>query len=162
MPNNLGKLTNLRTLAIGHKLVKAIPEPVLQLTGLEELAITYCKLQRLPSNLAAMQRLRCLNLQGNPWLQAGRCSAPCPSDACILGGREATLLAAKVLQQCRRPAGRLAYCCWKQACLWGAKGFLLRAENSGSSFSSNARITGPCRHYNQCVLDLRLSQAWLG
>ena len=30
MPNNLGKLTNLRTLAIGHKLVKAIPEPVLQ------------------------------------------------------------------------------------------------------------------------------------
>ncbi|CAL5223489.1 g6014 [Coccomyxa viridis] len=69
VPNNLGKLTNLRTLAIGHKLVKAIPEPVLQLTGLEELAITYCKLQRLPSNLAAMHRLRCLNLQGNPWLQ---------------------------------------------------------------------------------------------
>ncbi len=71
VPNNLGKLTNLRMLAIGHKLVKAIPEPVLQLTGLEELAITYCKLQRLPSNLAAMHRLRCLNLQGNPWLQAG-------------------------------------------------------------------------------------------
>lgn len=75
VPNNLGKLTNLRTLAIGHKLVKSIPEPVLQLTGLEELAITYCKLQRLPSNLAAMHRLRCLNLQGNPWLQAG-CLCP--------------------------------------------------------------------------------------
>ena len=72
VPNNLGKLTNLRTLAIGTKLVKSIPEPVLQLTGLEELAITFCKLQRLPSNLAAMHRLRCLNLQGNPWLQAGR------------------------------------------------------------------------------------------
>ena len=71
MPNNLGRLTNLRQLAIGHKLVKSIPEPVLQLTGLQELALTHCKLQRLPSNLAAMRCLRCLNLQGNPWLQAG-------------------------------------------------------------------------------------------
>lgn len=69
MPNNLGRLTNLRSLAIGHKLVKSIPEPILQLTGLEELSITFCKLQRLPASLAAMGRLRSLNLQGNPWLQ---------------------------------------------------------------------------------------------
>jgi hypothetical protein len=69
VPNNLGRLTNLRSLAIGHKLVKSIPEPILQLTGLEELSITFCKLQRLPASLAAMGRLRSLNLQGNPWLQ---------------------------------------------------------------------------------------------
>ena len=75
VPNNLGKLTNLRSLAIGHKLVKSMPEPVLQLTGLEELAITYCKLQKLPSNLAAMHRLHSLNLQGNTWLQVVALSA---------------------------------------------------------------------------------------
>ncbi len=101
MPNNLGKLTNLRTLAIGHKLVKAIPEPVLQLTGLEELAITYCKLQRLPSNLAAMHRLRCLNLQGNPWLQVGSFArfmlSGLPWGLHALLQREATTLAVKRL-----------------------------------------------------------------
>lgn len=68
MPNNLGRLTGLRALTIGHKLVKVIPEPILQLTSLEELAITFCKLQRLPAALAAMHCLHSLNLQGNPLL----------------------------------------------------------------------------------------------
>ena len=70
VPNKLGRLTELRELALQHKLVKSIPEPVLQLTALEALAITFCKLQRLPATLGAMRRLRSLNLQGNPWLQA--------------------------------------------------------------------------------------------
>ncbi|CAK0785297.1 hypothetical protein CVIRNUC_008504 [Coccomyxa viridis] len=69
VPNKLGRLTGLRELSFQHKLVKSIPEPVLQLTALEALAITFCKLQRLPATLGAMHRLRSLNLQGNPWLQ---------------------------------------------------------------------------------------------
>ena len=77
VPNKLGRLTELRELAFQHKLVKAIPEPVLQLTALEALAITFCKLQRLPAALGAMHRLRSLNLQGNPWLQV-RPPAPAP------------------------------------------------------------------------------------
>ena len=75
VPNKLGRLTGLRELSFQHKLVKSIPEPVLQLTALEALAITFCKLQRLPATLGAMHRLRSLNLQGNPWLQA-RLPAP--------------------------------------------------------------------------------------
>ncbi len=68
MPDNLGRLTNLRTLIVGLKTVKAIPEPILQLTALESLAITFCKLQRLPCGVAAMTNLRALSLQGNPGL----------------------------------------------------------------------------------------------
>lgn len=64
----MGNLVNLRTLIIGLKVMKTIPEPLLQLTGLEQLSITFCKLQRLPSSLTAMQHLRTLNLQGNPGL----------------------------------------------------------------------------------------------
>ena len=77
VPNKLGRLTGLRELSFQHKLVKSIPEPVLQLTALEALAITFCKLQRLPATLGAMHRLRSLNLQGNPWLQAH--SLPMPA-----------------------------------------------------------------------------------
>lgn len=77
VPNKLGRLTGLRELSFQHKLVKSIPEPVLQLTALEALAITFCKLQRLPATLGAMHRLRSLNLQGNPWLQAR--SLPMPA-----------------------------------------------------------------------------------
>ena len=69
VPNKLDRLTELRELSFQHKLIKSIPEPVLQLTALEALAITFCKLQRLPASLGAMHRLRSLNLQGNPWLQ---------------------------------------------------------------------------------------------
>ena len=68
VPDNLGRLTNLRTLIVGLKTVKNVPEPILQLTGLESLAITFCKLQRLPSGVAAMTNLRTLSLQGNPGL----------------------------------------------------------------------------------------------
>ena len=153
VPNNLGKLTNLRMLAIGHKLVKAIPEPVLQLTGLEELAITYCKLQRLPSNLAAMHRLRCLNLQGNPWLQAGsfaRCTPSCPHIACMPRTKERPL-----------------HCMWyavKRTCLTDAclhvfvfatvdSGGSCPCHNSGKSSSSlkGTRSAELCMQCHQCM-----------
>lgn len=68
MPNNLGNLVNLRTLIIGLKLVKLVPEPVLALTGLQALSIAFCKLTRMPPGLAAMTNLRELNLQGNSGL----------------------------------------------------------------------------------------------
>ena len=77
VPNKLGKLTELRELSFQHKLIKSIPEPVLQLTALEALTITFCKLQRLPSTLGAMHRLCSLNLQGNPWLQVRITPALC-------------------------------------------------------------------------------------
>jgi hypothetical protein len=74
----MSSLTNLRTLAIGLKVMKTIPEPLLQLTGLESLSITFCRLQRLPKGLTAMHRLRELNLQGNPGLSVCSCrSLPC-------------------------------------------------------------------------------------
>ena len=77
VPNKLGKLTELLELSFQHKLIKSIPEPVLQLTALQALTITFCKLQRLPSTLGAMHRLRSLNLQGNPWLQVKFTSVFC-------------------------------------------------------------------------------------
>ncbi len=76
VPDNLGRLTNLRTLLVGLKTVKAIPEPILQLTGLDSLAITFCKLQRLPASVAAMRNLRSLCLQGNPGLAVSSPSSP--------------------------------------------------------------------------------------
>lgn len=68
MPDNLGRLVNLRTLIVGLKTVKKVPEPILQLTRLESLAITFCRLAHLPAEIAAMRNLRALNVQGNPGL----------------------------------------------------------------------------------------------
>ena len=68
VPDNLSALVNLRTLILGMKVVKAVPEPILALTGLEQLSITFCRLARAPVQLAGMRHLRELNLKGNSGL----------------------------------------------------------------------------------------------
>ena len=72
MPNNLANLVNLRTLLLGMKLVKVLPQPVLALTGLEHLSVAFCKLSRVPPELTAMRNLRELHLKGNSGLIVSR------------------------------------------------------------------------------------------
>ena len=68
VPDNLSALVSLRTLLLGMKVVKAVPEPILALTGLEQLSITFCRLARAPVQLAGMHCLRELSLKGNSGL----------------------------------------------------------------------------------------------
>ena len=72
MPNNLANLVNLRTLLLGLKLIKVLPQPVLALTGLEHLSVAFCKLSRVPPELTAMRHLRELSLKGNSGLIVSR------------------------------------------------------------------------------------------
>jgi hypothetical protein len=87
VPDNLSALVNLRTLILGLKVVKAVPEPLLALTRLEQLAITFCRLARAPPALARMRHLRELNLKGNSGLivrapSLGFSHSPCHAFYC--------------------------------------------------------------------------------
>lgn len=72
VPNNLANLVNLRTLLLGFKLIKVLPQPVLALTALEHLSVAFCKLSRVPPELTAMRHLRELHLKGNSGLIVSR------------------------------------------------------------------------------------------
>ena len=84
MPNNLANLVNLRTLLLGLKLVKVLPQPVLALTGLEHLSVAFCKLSRVPPELTGMRNLRELHLKGNSGLIVSRPESNFPSGRLLL------------------------------------------------------------------------------
>ena len=65
LPDSLGRLRGLRTLALGNMGLKQLPDAVAELNGLEEIYIQQNAFDQFPSALRHAQQLRVLSLWGN-------------------------------------------------------------------------------------------------